>query len=96
MSYSRYLVDIVQLFKVQLMGWPTEIPFVNPSQLGTIDRVRRIADGLRNGQIYWVQLQPDEVADVDAEVQRRRNSGTLSKPRKPHNDAGKKRRRNDS
>ncbi|KAJ7068931.1 hypothetical protein B0H15DRAFT_807362 [Mycena belliarum] len=96
MSYSRYLVDIVQLFKVQLMGWPSEIPFVNPSQLGTIDRVRRIADSLRNGQIYWVQLQPDEVAEVEAEVQRRRDTGTLSKPRKPRNDAGKKRRRKPS
>ncbi|KAJ7089278.1 hypothetical protein B0H15DRAFT_800617 [Mycena belliarum] len=94
MSYSRYLVDIMQYHKVKLVGWPSEIPFVNSSQLGTIDRVRRIADGLRNGQIYWVHLQPEEVAEVEAEVQQRRDNGTLNKARKPRADAGKKRKRN--
>ncbi|KAJ7669096.1 hypothetical protein B0H17DRAFT_1209746 [Mycena rosella] len=90
MSYSNYLVAIQQSWKVKLLGWPTDIPFVNPSKIGTIDRVRRIRDGLRNGPIHWVYLQADEIADVNAEVKCRRTDGTLHAPRKPHADAGKK------
>ncbi|KAJ7439665.1 hypothetical protein FB451DRAFT_1569846 [Mycena latifolia] len=90
MSYANNLVAIQQAWKVKLVGWPDDIPFVNPSKLGTIDRVRRVRDGLRNGSIHWVQLGLDEIAEVDAEVERCRADGTLRKPRKQRTDIGKK------
>ncbi|KAJ7084528.1 hypothetical protein B0H15DRAFT_949931 [Mycena belliarum] len=93
MSYANYLVAIQQTWKVKLVGWPTDIPFVNPSKLGTIDRVRRIRDGLRSGSITWAHMQVDEIAEVNAEVERRRADGTLRAPRKPRKDAGKKHKR---
>ncbi|KAJ7451072.1 hypothetical protein FB451DRAFT_1145862 [Mycena latifolia] len=90
MSYANNLVAIQQAWKVKLVGWPNDIPFVNPSKLGTIDHVRRVRDGLRNGSIHWVQLGLDEIAEVDAKVERCRADGTLRKPRKQRTDIGKK------
>ncbi|KAJ7681385.1 hypothetical protein B0H17DRAFT_834537, partial [Mycena rosella] len=52
MSYTNYLIKIQLQQEVKLVGWPDHIPFVNPSKLGTIDRVRTIRDGLRSGSIH--------------------------------------------
>ncbi|KAJ7118173.1 hypothetical protein C8R44DRAFT_537673, partial [Mycena epipterygia] len=52
MSYANNLVDIQQAWKVKLVGWPENIPFVNPSQLGIIDRVRTVRNALRNGTLH--------------------------------------------
>ncbi|KAJ7612354.1 hypothetical protein DFH06DRAFT_1345098 [Mycena polygramma] len=89
-SYARFLTDIKQAWKVKLVGWPDDIPFVKPSELGTNDRIRRICSGLRSGDIHWVYLQPEEIEEVEAEVERRRAQGTLHKKRKPRADKGGK------
>ncbi|KAJ7093860.1 hypothetical protein B0H15DRAFT_798935 [Mycena belliarum] len=93
MSYAHCEVDVQQPWKVKLIGWPEDIPFVNPSKLGTIDRVRRIRDALRNNDIQWVHMRADEVAALEADIERRRKDGTLGKTRKQRSDQGKKHRR---
>ncbi|KAF7371985.1 hypothetical protein MVEN_00056500 [Mycena venus] len=76
MSYTNFNTDIKLAWKVKLVGWPDDIPFVKPSDLGSSDRVR-------SSQIHWVYLELDEIAELEADIERRRAAGTLHKARKP-------------
>ncbi|KAJ7155579.1 hypothetical protein C8R43DRAFT_1000510 [Mycena crocata] len=69
-------------FKVDMQGWPADIPFVCPAQLKTNERLRRIRDGWLNGTISWVKLTPLQAAAVAAELRRSQ--------RKQRKDAGGK------
>ncbi|KAF7359987.1 hypothetical protein MVEN_00725700 [Mycena venus] len=90
MSYTNFDTDIKLAWKVKLVGWPDDIPFVKPSDLGSSDRVRRICSMVRSSQIHWVYLELDEIAELEADIERRRAAGTLHKARKPRADKGKK------
>ena len=92
MSWQHYLQNIQLALRVKLIGWPSNIPFINPSRLGTVDRIRRIRDGVRKKEIHWVLLSEDEIHDVEEEVARGIADGTLSKTRRQRSDAGKKRK----
>ncbi|KAF7372152.1 hypothetical protein MVEN_00074200 [Mycena venus] len=82
MSYTNFNTDIKLAWKVKLVGWPDDIPFVKPSDLGSSDRVRRICSMVRSSQIHWVYLE------LEADIERRRAAGTLHKARKPRADKG--------
>jgi hypothetical protein len=90
MSYANFDTDIKMAWKVKLVGWPDDIPFVKPSELGSGDRVRRICSMVRSSQIHWVYLGLDEIAELEADIERRRAAGTLHKARKPRADKGGK------
>jgi hypothetical protein len=92
MSWQHYLQNIKLALKVKLIGWPIDIPFINPSRLGTVDRIRRIRDAVRKREIHWVLLSEDEIEDVEEEVAQGIADGTLSKRRRQRSDTGKKRK----
>ncbi|KAJ7735190.1 hypothetical protein B0H16DRAFT_1731452 [Mycena metata] len=60
MSYMHFKVDIQQRWRVKVVGWPTNIPFENPSKIGKVDILRTIRDELCAGLIYWEALTPPE------------------------------------
>ncbi|KAJ7830575.1 hypothetical protein B0H14DRAFT_3464721 [Mycena olivaceomarginata] len=90
MSYTNFDTLIKLAWKVKLVGWPDDIPFVKPSDLGSSDRVRRICSMVRSSQIHWVYLKLDEITELEADIERRRVAGTLHKVRKQRADKGKK------
>lgn len=92
MSYSKYETDIKMAWKVKIMNWPTNVPFVRPSLLGTNDRVRRICSLVRSGQIHWEYMDLEEIHELEADLERRREEGTLN-ARKTRADKGKKHKR---
>ncbi|KAJ7321635.1 hypothetical protein DFH08DRAFT_970000 [Mycena albidolilacea] len=90
MSYTNFDTLIKLAWKVKLVGWPDDIPFVKPSDLGSSNRVRRICSMVRSSQIHWVYLKLDEITELEADIERRHAAGTLHKVRKPRADKGKK------
>ncbi|KAJ7078102.1 hypothetical protein C8R43DRAFT_966031 [Mycena crocata] len=90
MKYVTYDIDIRELLKVQLVGWPTEIPMRTPVRLPA-ETARRIRDMLRTGDIHWARIPDDEHAKLVAKLNRKRAkapNGEL-KTRNPRSDAGK-------
>ncbi|KAJ6525390.1 hypothetical protein B0H19DRAFT_1276185 [Mycena capillaripes] len=92
MSYSKYETDIKMAWKVKIMNWPANIPFVRPSLLGTNDRVRRICSLVRSGEIHWEYMDLEEIRELEADLEHRREEGTLN-TRKTRADKGKKHKR---
>ena len=55
MNYVNYNTSIVLKYHVQLIGWPSEIPFINPHQLTTI-AAKSLLDSLTVSTCKWVIL----------------------------------------
>ncbi|KAJ7144559.1 hypothetical protein C8R44DRAFT_725483 [Mycena epipterygia] len=85
MSWSNYKIDVVHRLGVELAGWPTKVTMQRPSKIPAED-ARRIVDNLRTGAIHWVVLTAAQRAEVAAEVEELRESGTGKKPRKQRSD----------
>ncbi|KAI6006015.1 hypothetical protein EDD15DRAFT_2154572 [Pisolithus albus] len=95
MNYSNYNTAIVETYGVKLLGWPTGVPFVNPSSIGTVSEIRcRLRDSLKSGECRWKKLSKAERNAFSSELEARRASGeVVKKPRKKRSDAGVPRKR---
>lgn len=92
MSYVKYERDIVAKHKVQLLGWPTTIKFANPSEIGTIDDIRKLRLALRGGDCKWVvQSKRQQVAHAENLAAREAAGDPGVKKRKERSDKGKTR-----
>ena len=92
MNYVNYDVAIVEKHKVQLVGWPSAIPFANPSTVGTVDNIRSLRGALIAGECKWIaqsKCQQDHHATM---LKTRHDQGeVIGKKRKQRLDQGKKR-----
>ncbi|KAJ7791039.1 hypothetical protein B0H14DRAFT_3568193 [Mycena olivaceomarginata] len=68
MVYVHFKVDVALLRKLKIMGWPLDIPFVNPSKIGLIGSLRRIRDDILAGLIHFEALSLLEERALQAEV----------------------------
>ena len=50
MSYVKYEHNIISKYKVEIVGWPASIKFANPSEIGTVDEIRKLHEALRVGE----------------------------------------------
>ena len=69
MHYTEglYLKKIVGEAKVELVGWPRDIPFGNLSQLkGGAAVAERLLDELKSGRMHFRRLKPEEVRVIQA------------------------------
>ncbi|KAJ7300359.1 hypothetical protein DFH08DRAFT_979744 [Mycena albidolilacea] len=89
MLWVNYKIDIVHKYGVELVGWPTKVAMVRPSQLRGQD-VRLIVERLRNGTMRWIGLTKAQRDEVAAEVEKLRESGA-AKPRQERFDKDKPR-----
>ncbi|KAJ7076919.1 hypothetical protein C8R43DRAFT_1143593 [Mycena crocata] len=90
MSYKNMDVEIKELHGVEIVGWPADIPFVCPSQVKTVERLRRLRDGWLKDTIHWAPMSDTDVADLAEDLAARRaasEDGLLMK-RKQRSDAG--------
>jgi hypothetical protein len=46
----------MQQMGVHLVGWLKTVKFVNPSQIGTVLKIRTLRDDLRSGACHWIKL----------------------------------------
>ncbi|KAJ7706802.1 hypothetical protein B0H17DRAFT_890344, partial [Mycena rosella] len=88
-SYKNMDVDIRELWKCEIVGWPVDIPLIVPAQIKLIERLRRIRDGWVKDDIAWVPMTAEQFKEltVDLAARREKNSGIL-KTRKTRKDAG--------
>ncbi|KAF8548286.1 hypothetical protein OG21DRAFT_1423328, partial [Imleria badia] len=94
MNYENYNVSIVEMYGVQLVGWPPSITFTCPSKIGTVGEMRKLRDALRSGQCFWKRLSSSERTSFGTGLDMRRSTGEqVKKPRKKRSDAGKSRKR---
>ena len=94
MNYINYRTSIVQKHHVELLGWPVDIPFLNPHQITSVAIARKLQQALALGTCKWVamtrQRRKDHAAALDLDLA---GGKTVAKKRKPRSDKGKKRKR---
>ncbi|KAL0063643.1 hypothetical protein AAF712_009441 [Marasmius tenuissimus] len=59
MKYENYEALVVEPYKVQLAGWPDNIPFKSVSNLNNTD-VRDLYGRVKSESLKWVKMQPQE------------------------------------
>lgn len=97
MNYVNYDRAIMEKYKVQLRGWPVNIVFQNPSDIGLIDKLRALREALRTGTCMWVRMSKAEENEHAAMLKRTQDAGgVVGKPRKTRSDKGTKRKRTDA
>ncbi|KAG1880786.1 hypothetical protein F4604DRAFT_1578410 [Suillus subluteus] len=94
MNYKNYETAVVETYAVRLIGWPSSVKFISPSNIGIIGEIRKLHDTLKARTCYWVALTPAEVKAHTAELDTRRSAGeVVRQPRKKRSDAGLSRKR---
>lgn len=94
MNYKNYKTAVIETYAVQLIGWPSSIDFISPSNIGIIGDIRKLRDALKARTCYWALLTPAEVKAHTAELDTRRSAGeVVRQPRKKRSDAGLSRKR---
>ncbi|KAI6146182.1 hypothetical protein BKA82DRAFT_4330388 [Pisolithus tinctorius] len=89
MNYLNYERSIILAYGVKLVGWPTDVKFVNPSSISVISEVIRLRDALRSGACFWKKLSKRERQEFSAQWESRVTAGeAVLKPRKKRADAG--------
>ena len=91
MNYVNYDIAIVEKHKVELVGWPTRIPFANPSAIGTIGDIRTLRGALTAGECKWIVQSKRQQGVHAAMLKTKRDSGVVVGKRKQRSDKGKKR-----
>ncbi|KAJ7168419.1 hypothetical protein C8R43DRAFT_1121574 [Mycena crocata] len=89
MSYIHYDIEIRERLKVELAGWPVNVPMTRPAKM-SVEVARRIRDMLRTGAIHWVSLTKSQHEDLVKKLDRKRAkapNGQL-KPRNTRSDKG--------
>ncbi|KAJ7109049.1 hypothetical protein C8R43DRAFT_904908, partial [Mycena crocata] len=89
-SYKNFDVECKEAHGVHIVGWPADIPFVCPSQVKTVERVRRLRDGWLGRTIRWDRMSDEQVADLAEDLAARRATATdgLLITRKQRSDLG--------
>ncbi|KAI6010078.1 hypothetical protein PISMIDRAFT_16996 [Pisolithus microcarpus 441] len=86
---NALLQPIVETYGVKLLGWPTGVPFVNPSSIGTISEICKLRNSLKSGECRWKKLSKAKCNAFSSELEARHASGeVVKKPRKKRSDAG--------
>ncbi|KAH7909350.1 hypothetical protein BJ138DRAFT_1102770 [Hygrophoropsis aurantiaca] len=89
MNYLNYENGIVESHSVQLLGWPSDVPFTNPSNIGTVHEMRKLRDNLRSGECHWKKLTQRELNMFSEELKKRRDAGeSIGVARQKRSDAG--------
>lgn len=92
MNYVNYKTSIVQKYHVQLVGWPSDIPFANPHQLTTIATAKSLQSALAVSTCKWVVLSKRQQKEhADALEASAEGGQVVGRKRKIRSDKGKRR-----
>lgn len=95
MNYSDYRRAIVEKLHAKLVGWLSNVPFANPSDIAKINLLKILQKALEEGECKWVLLNRREQKFAD-ELERLKMAGEdIGPTRKTRKDKGKKRGRED-
>jgi hypothetical protein len=92
MCYVKYEQDIVTKHKVEIVGWPTSVKFANPSEIGTVEDIRKLRQALKVGECKWiVQSRGQQAAYAEMLMRKVAADEQVVKKRKERSDKGKPR-----
>ncbi|KAI6095334.1 hypothetical protein EDD16DRAFT_1471968, partial [Pisolithus croceorrhizus] len=74
--------SIVETYGVKLLGWPTGVPFIDPSSIGTISEICKFHNALKSGECCWKKLLKAKCSAFSSELEACHASGEVVK--KPH------------
>ncbi|KAJ7027584.1 hypothetical protein C8F04DRAFT_1189390 [Mycena alexandri] len=63
-DYDRFVLD----HGYELLGWPEDAPFMAPSNLGTLERLRPLYDALVSGSCCWEPISEARKKELGAAV----------------------------
>ena len=98
MNYENYETTIQCNLKIQIVGWPKDVEFKNPSNIISVVDLHKLCDAWKYGDAFWEKMSKADLtmlANV-LEARRLKFSSKKSKPRKKRSDAGKKRAHRDA
>lgn len=94
MNYVNYEEAIVVRYKVELVGWPSGVPFVKPSQIRSVGKLQKLRDALFSKTCYWKSMSAQGYSDYVADLEQRRAGGEqVGTVRKVRSDKNKLRKR---
>ncbi|KAJ7204099.1 hypothetical protein GGX14DRAFT_569698 [Mycena pura] len=86
-DYVNMDVAIREMWKVEIQGWPSDIPMEAPSKIRHLEILRRLRDGWVSGAITWVAMTPAQVAELAETLAAiRASNGGVVKKRKARSD----------
>ena len=93
MHYVQNHKEIVQRYKVKLVGW-THPTFANPSELSTsLPPLQKLLDAIKSMECKFVRLTPEQYKKEDDEYHEKLNNGKIIlRERMTRKDKGKKRK----
>ena len=92
MCYVKYDWDIISKHKVKIVGWPEAVKFANPSEIGTINEIRKLCQALKLSECKWVtQSQRQQAAHTEMLTMKVAASELVVKKKKRRSDKGKMR-----
>jgi hypothetical protein len=91
MNYVNFEDLIVQRYCIDLVGWPANLKFVNPSEMSdSLAPLQELSTALSDGTCKFVVLSPTEQSARRERVAADKAAGRIvpRKPRKQRKDAG--------
>ncbi|KAK7041696.1 hypothetical protein VNI00_008985 [Paramarasmius palmivorus] len=90
MSFKHFDTHIKEKFKVDLVGWPDDVPFLGPHDLN-MGQVHTLHDALVGGVCKWKKMQAYEFRIFKQQLDKDRDGGVVSSGRRAtRSDKGKK------
>ncbi|KAJ7192616.1 hypothetical protein GGX14DRAFT_406143 [Mycena pura] len=87
MDYVNMDVAIREMWKVEIQGWPSDIPMEAPSKIRHLETLRRLRDGWVTSAISWVAMTPAQVVELAETLAAiRASNGGVVKKRKARSD----------
>ncbi|KAG1796179.1 uncharacterized protein BJ212DRAFT_1215182, partial [Suillus subaureus] len=77
MNYKNYKTAVSETYAVQLIGWPSSIDFISPSNIRIIDEIRKLCDALKARTCYWALLTPAKIKAHTAELDTHHSAGEV-------------------
>lgn len=92
MNYDNYDTTIQRDLKIQVVGWPTDVEFKNPSNITSVVDLCKLRDAWKYGDAFWEKMSKADLTMLNNVLEARREEfgSEKSKPRKKRSDAGKK------
>ncbi|KAJ6459295.1 hypothetical protein C8R45DRAFT_1109620 [Mycena sanguinolenta] len=60
MNYERYIKVIILGYGVIIVGWPKSVDFISPTNISSVDDMRKLRDAWRDGACHWKILSARE------------------------------------
>ena len=98
MNYENYETTIQCNLKIQIVGWPKDVEFKNPSNITSVVDLCKLHDAWKYGDAFWEKMSKADLTMLANVLEARRLefSSEKLKPRKKRSDTGKKRAHRDA